>query len=216
MRSSSALLWMVLLGCQAHAQPAPADAKAAENQPAAYVGSRSARPAMKISFNAIQKSPHQAIERGQEARVGWQDLRILPWPREQARRIRIGGGDQESGQAAVRRGGQDLPQMPSESADARRTDSEQPCQEPDRLHVVPLDSRQGPTGLVARKAAAVNRTVRRLPRERLEPVSEAVQAPAAGRGDVLRGLPQSARELPARHDADVRGERTGLFPLSRR
>ena len=48
--------------------------------------------------------------------------------------------------------------------------------------------------------------------ERLEPVPAPLQAPAAGRGDDLRGLSQSSRKFPARNDADVRGERAGLLP----
>ena len=63
MRSSSALLCVVLVGCQVHAQPAPPDAKAAVNQPAAYVGSEVCQACHEDIFNAIQKSPHQAIER---------------------------------------------------------------------------------------------------------------------------------------------------------
>ena len=69
MKSSSALLCVVLLGCQAHAQPALADAKAAVNQPAAYVGSEVCQACHEDTFNAIQKSPHQAIER--DKKRGW-------------------------------------------------------------------------------------------------------------------------------------------------
>jgi DmsE family decaheme c-type cytochrome len=60
---------VVLLGCQVHAQPAPPDAKAAVNQPAAYVGSEVCQACHEDTFNAIQKSPHQAIER--DKKRGW-------------------------------------------------------------------------------------------------------------------------------------------------
>jgi DmsE family decaheme c-type cytochrome len=59
---------MVLLGWQAHAQPAPAGAKAADTQPAAYVGSEVCQACHEDIFNAVRKSPHQAIERDKKRR----------------------------------------------------------------------------------------------------------------------------------------------------
>src|SRR5262245_1032662 len=70
MTPSSLLLCMALLGWQVHAQPAPADSsKAAGNQPAAYVGSEVCQACHEDIFNAIRKSPHQAIEL--DKKRGW-------------------------------------------------------------------------------------------------------------------------------------------------
>src|SRR5262249_49787535 len=100
----------------------------------------------------------------------------------------------------------DLPQMPSESTDSRGSDSEQSRQEPDRLHVVPCDSQPRSYGAGSAENGGSECSVRRLPRERLESIPKTLPAPPPGRGHVLRGLPQSAREFPARNDADVCGE----------
>src|SRR5260370_23632470 len=69
-RRWSVLLCRALLGWQVRAQQTPADSsKAADNQPAAYVGSEVCQACHEDIFNAIRKSPHQVIE--SDKKRGW-------------------------------------------------------------------------------------------------------------------------------------------------
>jgi DmsE family decaheme c-type cytochrome len=69
MRPSSLLLCLALLGWQGRAQQTPADKKAADPQPAAYVGSEVCQACHEDIFNAIRKSPHNVIEL--DKKRGW-------------------------------------------------------------------------------------------------------------------------------------------------
>src|SRR5262245_35550400 len=61
---------IAVMAWQIRAQQPPADSsKAAENQPAVYVGSEVCQACHEDIFNAIQKSPHQVIE--SDKKRGW-------------------------------------------------------------------------------------------------------------------------------------------------
>src|SRR5207248_9589724 len=105
---------------------------------------------------------------------------------------------------------QDLSILSLESADACGSFAEQPRQGSGCLHYLPQDSCQRTVRPGGAQNRGRQRSVRYLSYERLEPVSEAFQAPAAGGGDVLRGLPQSAWDLQPPHAASVRSERSRL------
>src|SRR6476660_7863292 len=147
MRPSSALLCMALMGCQAYAQPAPTDSKAAQNPPAAFVGSEVCQACHEDIFNAIQKSPHQAIESSCESCHG------------------AGSKHAESGSAEEIRNPAKL-----QSAEVDKTCLKCHLNQPTHAGRIqsshaknqiactschPIHSR-GPTGLVVRKASAVN------------------------------------------------------------
>ena len=112
----------------------------------------------------------------------------------------------------------DLPDLPSQPAHPHRPHQQQPRQEPGELRGLPLhpqERAERPGGAQDRPTST--QLCAGVPHRRLGELPAAVQAPAAGRRHVVRGLPQSARQRPAAKSIQTRRcQRAGLLQMPRR
>ena len=150
----------------------------------------------------LQRLPEESPpSRGnrQEARLGKQRLRILPRPRQQARGIHVRGRYPQPGQAQAR-GSRQASASPAISISPRTSGRINSSHAKNQVSCVACHSihKNGPNGLVAAQAGGHQPAVRRVPHRRLGQLPAALQTPAAGRRHVVRGLPQSARQLCCR------------------
>ncbi len=191
------VLLFAAMGSAQDKPAAPVTPPPPDNKPAEIVGSATCQMCHEDIFNAFQKNPHQVVET--DKKRGWET---------KACESCHGPGSKHAESVSAADIKQPAKLKASETNRICLT-----CHQNQATHVGRLNSshdknqvsctachsihKNGPHGLVARKPAEINAQCADMPHRRLGELPAPVQTPPARRRHVVRGLPQSARQLSA-------------------